>query len=142
MADFFLDLLDALRRLYVTHTFTGFHWRVGPVVAKGEEMPLDITIDDRQKVKVSLVPDGPVDGIPLWSVISGNATVVPDENGMGAYLVSEDNAPTGGAMSVIEVSADVDLGVGTILLSDHINLQVTEAMATSLGLTASAPEPK
>lgn len=105
-------------------------------------MPLQLNISDKEKVKVQLVPDGEIDGVPVWSVVSGKSTVTPDANGLTAYLISEDDAPDGGADTSFEVAADVDLGAGISHLVDQILLHVTEAAATSLGLTASSPEPK
>lgn len=105
-------------------------------------MPLTLQISDKEKILVTLAPDGPVDGVPMWSVLSGNSTVEPDTNGMSAYLVSMDDAPTGGDDTTYEVTADVDMGTGVVHLTDQITLHVTEAQATTLGLSAASPEPK
>jgi hypothetical protein len=143
MSDWILDLTIRGRLTHVPSTPpAGWSYAVGPVVAKGAEMPLDVTINDTQKVKVTLVPNGPVDGVPLWEVMTGLATVMPDADGMSAYLISEDNVSTGGSTSTVEVSADVDMGAGNVTLTDQINMHVTEAQATSLGLTVASPEPK
>jgi hypothetical protein len=124
----------------------GWTYHVGPIVAKapqkGGSMPLSLTISDKEKVKVQLVPNGEVDGMPVWSIVTGSSTVEPAADGMSAYLVSENDAPDGGATTEYQVMADVDLGGGVSPLTDTITLHVTEAAATSLGLTASSPEPK
>jgi hypothetical protein len=144
VANFIVDLR-------VTGTMTaapqvGWTYHVGPVVAKtpqkGGSMPLSLTISDKEKVRVTLVPNGEVDGTPQWSVLSGSSTVEPAVDGMSAYLVSENDAPDGGATTEYQVMADVDLAGGVTPLTDTITLHVTEAAATSLGLTASSPEPK
>lgn len=145
MSDLILDLLNALRQVVLKHMAAQhpFRWAVGPVTQKETStMPLDITINDQEKIKVTLVPDGPVDGEPLWSVKTGNSTLMVDPGGMSAYLISEDNVMAAMADTEYEVSADVDLGSGVVPLNDQIILHVTPMPASTLGLQVASPEPK
>jgi len=106
-------------------------------------MALELTITNEQQVPVVLSPKtaaghpAAVEGVPLWTVESGDATVIPSEDGMAAMLVS-------GAVgdSQIAVSADADLGEGVTTISGTIVLHVNAPMAEGLGLIAGTPELK
>jgi subtilisin family serine protease len=144
MAEWIVDL--RVTGKMVAAPQVAWSYGVGPVVLKeahqGGRMPLSLTISDKEKVKVELHPDGDIDGTPQWSVLSGSSTVEPAVDGMSAYLVSENDAPDGGATTEYQVMADVDLAGGVTPLTDTITLHVTEAAATNLGLQAASPEPK
>lgn len=109
-------------------------------------MPLSLTLDTTQKQHVVLHPAtstgsaASVDGAPVWTVVSGAGTVVADADGLGAFLLSTDTVD--GVDTVFMVSADADLGAGVTDLQDTITVTTVNAQATSLGLTADAPEPK
>lgn len=109
-------------------------------------MPLQLTITNEEKVHVKLTPltgtgkPATVDGAPAWTVQSGAGTVVPDADGLGAFLVSPDAVD--GIDTVFMVSADADLGAGVTDIQDTITLTVTNAQAASLGLAADAAVPK
>jgi hypothetical protein len=104
----------------------------------------DITCTVEQKVHVRLAPKttagnpATLDGKPTWEIISGNATIVPDEDGLGAFLVSEDTIGT----STWKVSADADLGAGVRTIEDGGNFNYTNAEAAALGLTVDLPVAK
>lgn len=100
-----------------------------------------ITITNEEKVQVSLAPTtaagnpATLDGVPVWEVISGDATLEVAEDGLSAFLVS-------GAADVnsqISVTADADLGEGVVTLTDVIDLAVVLAKASALGLVVAAP---
>jgi len=107
-------------------------------------MPLDLAITSEEKIKVTLDPKtqsgkpATLDGVPTWEVISGNGTVVPESDGLSAFLVSGDSVDT----VVYRVSADADLGQGVRTIEDTITVTVTNAEAAALGLTAGTAEPK
>lgn len=114
---------------------------------------LEGSIGDTQMVLVTLHPDGPVDGVPQWSVVSGNSTLLSDPahpswdstlaDGMQMFLVSE-TLPAGDPGpddTEYQVSADVDMGAGMQTISESIMLHVVN-MASTLGLTASMPVAK
>lgn len=109
-------------------------------------MPLSLSITTEQKVHVKLTPvtasgkPATVDGIPAWSVVSGNGTVVPDADGLGAFLLSTDAVD--GIDTVFLVDADADLGPGVTDIQDTVTLTTTNAQATSLGLTSEPPVSK
>lgn len=110
---------------------------------KGNSMPLQLKINDEQKVNVRLVPVTPKGKPvavqnPTWTVSDGTSTVVPSQDGMSADLISSD---TPGITNIV-VSADADLGDGVDTISDTIALTVTDPQATSLGLVASPPVDK
>lgn len=105
---------------------------------------LGIKISNEQKVTVTLTPvtdtgkPAKLDGAPVWSVISGDATVVPAADGLSASLVSSDTPGD----TVFLVDADADIGSGVESLQETITLTVTGANAKNLGLSAGTPEPK
>src|SRR5262245_8770639 len=116
-------------------------------------MAIEGTINDRQMVLVTLAPDGPVDGVPAWSVKSGNGTLRSDPTHAGwdaslpegyqMFLVSETlpNGETGPVTTVYEVSADVDMGTGVRTLTEAMTMHVINE-ASSLGVTAGFPVDK
>lgn len=97
-----------------------------------------ITITNEQKVPVTLAPTTEagnpaiLDGAPVWTVVSGDATLEVAEDGLSAFLVSG----AADVNSVIEVTADADLGEGVVTLTDTIDLAVVAASASALGLVA------
>lgn len=105
---------------------------------------MEKSITNEQKIKLTLTPvtpgghPAPIDGAPAWSVVSGASTVVPAEDGLSAYLVSED----GIGDTTFLVEADADLGEGKETIQDTILLHVGHPKATSLGLSAGEPELK
>jgi hypothetical protein len=136
------DKLDRLNRALPRKRFD---FAVGPVTNKQrKKITMEIKITNEQQVKVTLNPvtggGKPVtlDGAPAWSVISGNSTVVPAEDGLSADLVSED----GFGDTEFLVKADADLGEGVVEISDTIRLTVVGAKAESLGLSAGEPTQK
>lgn len=109
-------------------------------------MPLNLVISTEEKIHVTLAPKtasgnpATVDGAPVWSVVSGSGTVVPDANGLGAFLVSTNTVD--GIDTVFKVAADADLGPGIINIQDTVTLTTTHAQAAALGLTAAPAVPK
>lgn len=107
-------------------------------------MPLDLSITTEEKIHVKIAPQtaggkpATLDGTPTWDIISGNGSVVPDADGLGAYLVSGDTIDT----VVYKVSADADLGQGVRTIEDSVTVTVTNAEAAALGISADAAEPK
>lgn len=105
---------------------------------------LDITITNDQKINVALNPKtsgelpASLDGKPVWTVISGDATLSISNNGFSADLISGDSPGD----SVIRVDADADLGDGVETISDTIKLHVISAKAASLGLSVGTPTEK
>lgn len=105
---------------------------------------MDISLTSEQKVHVRLNPvtatgkPASLDGQASFTVSAGDATVVMDADGLGAFLVSGDVAGT----SVVDISADVDLSAGVTTITESINLIVTDPQASSLGLIVSPAEPK
>lgn len=107
---------------------------------------MDQTLKNTDKIEYTLAPvdaegnPARVDGVPVWAVESGAATVEPAEDGMSCFLVSADVADE----SVIKVTADADLGEGVRSLEATINLTtiVPEPEAIDLGLTPGTAEAK
>lgn len=102
------------------------------------------TITNEQKIKLTLNPTtaagnpATVDGAPVWTVIEGDATIEPSEDGLSCYLISGE----ANVNSKITVTADADLGEGVIALTDTVDLAVVPASASVLGLTAGEAELK
>jgi len=107
-------------------------------------MPANVNLTTEQKVKVTLAPvtstGGPatLDGEPKWTVESGDCSVVPEEGGLSAYILSGDEI----GESIVKVVADADLGEGERHIEDLVTVNVTNAEAAALGLTVGAVEQK
>lgn len=107
---------------------------------------LKIQCTTEEKVHIRLAPvtlsgkPATVDGTPVWEVVSGNGTVVPDDDGLGAFLLSTDDVD--GIPTVYTVKADADLGDGVIDITDTVELTTTNAGAANLGMVAETPVPK
>lgn len=115
------------------------------VSQKGQStMPLQLKITDEQKVNVRLVPvtqrgkPVPLDGKPEWSVVDGDSTLAVSDDGMSAFLVSNDTP----GITNFQVSADADLGEGVSTITDTIQLTVVDPQASSLGLVSDPPVDK
>ena len=101
-----------------------------------------ITITNEQKVEVTLAPvteagnTATVDGVPVWEVVSGDATLEVAADGLSAFLVSGAADVT----SQITVTADADLDeTGVSAITDTIDLAVVAAAASQLGLVVATP---
>lgn len=107
-------------------------------------MPLNVTSTTEEKIKITLNittasgKPAQVDGPPSWEIIDGNATVVPEADGLSAFLVSGDDPGT----ASWKVTADADLGAGVQEISDGGTYSYNHPQAAALGLTAGTPEPK
>lgn len=141
------DLEEMERRLTALlrpKTKAHFDYSIEISQKASKRMPLQLKINDEQKVNIRLNPVTPsgkpvkVDGKPEWSVADGDSTLVVADDGMSAFLVSAD---TPGITNYM-VSADADLGEGVDTISDTIQLTVVDPQATSLGLVADPPEAK
>lgn len=102
-----------------------------------------ITITNEEKINVTLNPTtaagnpGTVDGIPVWAVTSGDATIEPAADGLSCYLISGNPGN-----SVIIVTADANLGEGVTNITDTVDLAVVPANISQLGLVVGSPELK
>lgn len=107
-------------------------------------MAVAVKITNEQKVNVTLSPvtdtgkPAKLDGAPVWSVVSGDSTVVPAADGLSADLISSD---TPGDTTFL-VDADADLGTGVEDLQETITLTVAGANAKNLGITVGTPVAK
>lgn len=102
-------------------------------------MPLIVTPDPNQDqdVDVVLSPKKPnqqpglVDGAPIYTVESGDVTVVPAADGLTAKIVTATLGPW-----IVKIEADVDLGAGIKPLIDTISGTTVAVETASLGLSA------
>ncbi len=123
-----------------------FNFEVGPVTLKERpHMPLETSITNEQKVKVTLKPvtqsgkPASIDGKATFSVVSGDSTFVASDDGLSADLVSSDTP--GDTQFLVE--ADVNMSPDVVeTISDIIKLTVIGANASSLGLAVGTPELK
>lgn len=105
---------------------------------------LKVSITNEQQVTVHITPKtaggkpAQLDGAPEWSVVAGNCSVVPSDDGLSCTILSGDEPGT----SEVSVVADADLGEGVEQIADFIEVTVNGAKATNLGLTADEPELK
>jgi len=101
---------------------------------------MEIKLTTEQEVDVKLNPtteagaEATLDGVPNWTVVSGEAAVTPSDDGLTATIYS--SSP---GTSQILVEADADLGDGVETISAVITLTVTGAKAKFLGLTVGEP---
>lgn len=99
------------------------------------------TITNEQKITVHLNPvtdagkPAKLDGAPIWTVVSGDSTVVVASDGLSADLVSSD---TPGDTTFL-IDGDADLGQGVEDVQETILLHVAGANAKNLGVTFDAP---
>ncbi len=104
----------------------------------------ETTITNEQKVNVTLKPvtdtgkPAKLDGAPVWSVVSGDSTVVAAPDGLSADLVSSDTPGD----TVFLVDGDADLGSGVEDIQETITLHVSGANAKNLGITFGTPVAK
>lgn len=104
----------------------------------------ETTITNEQKIPVTLKPvtdtgkPAKLDGAPVWTVVSGEATVVPAADGLSADLISSDTPGD----TVFLVDGDADLGSGVEDIQETITLHVSGANAKNLGISFGAPVPK
>ena len=103
-----------------------------------------ISSTNEEKVLVSINPTtaagnpATVDGVPTWTVVSGDCTVEPNADGLSAYIIS--GQPN--VANLIEVSADADLDADEVrTITETIVYTVVAAEAQALGIV-SAVEPK
>lgn len=109
----------------------------------------EVTCRDTEMVLCTIAPDGPVDGVPVWSVVAGHGTLLSDPHhadwdpaqpdGYQMFLVSDtlpENEP-GPLTTTYAVEADVAHGTDVELMSESILLHVVNR-ATSLGLKLNA----
>lgn len=160
VADSIMELAEAVSRLHETPLrvlVTGFECDPGTRPARvrfgfGVGMPqkkernrmLELTITNEQKIRVTLSPKtdtgkpAPLDGVPTWEIVTGNATLAVAADGLSADLISADDPGD----SQVLVKADANIGEGVEEISDVISLRVVGATAKNLGLSAGQPEPK
>lgn len=131
-----------LCRLLGCHGRGRFGWQISE--PKPKHTMLELKITNEQKISVKLTPrtatgkPAELDGKATFTIVSGESSVLPGEDGRSATLVSSD-AP-GDTQFLVE--ADADLGEGVETISDIIKLTVIGAHAANLGLEAGNPEPK
>ena len=99
---------------------------------------LAITCNNRQRVVVTLVPDGPIESVKV-TVQSGDGTVVQDPaTPLVVRFVSGEIA----GQTVYLVEGDARVGEGESLIPETVELTVDAAEARSLGLSQTAIEDK
>jgi hypothetical protein len=106
-------------------------------------MPLNIESTTEEKVHIKITPTttsgnpAALDGTPVWTV-DPPATVEPDADGLGAFIISADAA----GVSNWKVEADADLGEGVQTITDGGVYTYNHPQAANLGVVADAPVPK
>ena len=122
----------------------------------------ELTLGDEEMQLLKVQPNGPVDGVPQWSVTSGTGTLLGDPavwdaavvypeihaawvegglaEGFQMFVVSETlpaNVP-GPFNTTYQVRADADLGTGMAALAEEVTLH-TINRATTLGIVGGVP---
>ena len=106
-------------------------------------MPLEITMNTEQKVRVHVSPTTPaghpatLDGPAVFSITDGTCTIETIDDTSVFLVAGEEPGDT-----VVMVEGDADLGAGTVEIKDTVVLHVAHAQAQQFGLTADAPELK
>jgi hypothetical protein len=114
-------------------------WHVGPVVEKGHNMPLEVSLTTEQKVRLSVTPMTPggqpatLDGPVQWSV--EGACTLEAIDATSTWVLSGSTIGD----SIVTVAADADLGQGVVPIGDSATLHVSDPMAASLGMAADEP---
>lgn len=95
--------------------------------------------NSEEKVMLTLNPvsaagnPAKLDGVPTWTLLEGDATIVPSEDGLSCELIS--GLPD--MVNIIEISADADLDEDEIrTVTELINYEVTSPEANNLGINA------
>ena len=127
------------------HRAAGFTICFGlPTTKESKKMPVEVSLTVEEKVTATLKPvtktgkPAKLDSAPVWSVVSGNGTVVPASDGLSAELLSSDTPGD----TVYLVDGDADLGSGVVDIQDVITVHSLGANAANLGITVSDPVPK
>ena len=120
-----------------------FDFTVGPIILKERtEMPLELSLTNEQKVNVTVTPKtqsgkpAKLDGKPTWEVTSGGATLAVADDGLSADIISSDDDLSD---SLVQISADADLGEGVETIADTVLVHTAGANASNLGLVAGTP---
>ena len=138
-----LELLDAIKNISGPKPKSvRFDVAFGPPKQKTQIKPMvETTITNEQKVNVTLSPKtdsgkpAKLDGAPVWTVVSGDSTVVAAADGLSADLISSD---TPGDTTFL-VDGDADLGTGVEDVQETITLHVSGANAKNLGIAFGTP---
>lgn len=135
--------IDGLKPKPDSETKVHFEFTVGPIMQKERtEMPLELSLTNEQKVNVTVTPKtqsgkpAKLDGKPAWEVTSGGATLAVADDGLSADIISSDDDLSD---SLVQISADADLGEGVETIADTVLVHTAGANASNLGLSASAP---
>ena len=105
---------------------------------------MNITSTNEEKVPINLTPktdsgkDAPLDGAPVWEVLSGDITVDPGTGGLSGFIVSGETVGPAQA----KISADVDLGEGVKTIEIIFDYNVTSPQAANLGVVVGTAVPK
>jgi hypothetical protein len=97
-----------------------------------------VTSTNDEKVKIVLNPTtaagnpASVDGAPVWSVESGDATFEVAADGLSCVIISG----AADVLNTVTVTADADMGSGVVSISETIVYTVTAAQATGLGVNS------
>jgi hypothetical protein len=106
---------------------------------------LSVACTNEEKVTVIATPrtaqgrPAQVDGALRVTVQSGDGTIEQDPASPLQFKAVSGDAP---GVTTYLVEADADLGEGTTLISDTVELTVNSATAANFGLTAGVVEPK
>jgi len=79
-----------------------------------------------------------IDGLPKWSVVSGDVTLITSGDGKSCEIISPDEP----GQSQVLVEADADLGEGVVTISEVIEVTIDGALASNLGVSVSEPVDK
>lgn len=128
-----------LRLLDCDQPRTKFHLSVVSVTTKPRKaIMFPVRINNMQQAEVTLNPDHPLDGAPVFTVLDGDSTVIPAADGLSAMLRSSDT----NGVTHIEIKGDAQIGGGITEITETIELTVTDPEATTFGLSVGTPSPK
>lgn len=117
---------------------------------KEENTMTTVQLTNLQTVTITVAPKNrkgkpaPIDGVPVWTVQSGNCTVAPAADGKSALITTPDavDADPGANTTEILVEADADLGAGFVPIDETIQVVVSAEAATTLGVEVGTPVDK
>ncbi len=112
-------------------------------VTDKKERPKMITIDltNLQIATITLAPKNrkgkpaKIDGVPVWTLVSGNCLLQPATDGKSAVITPPDELTDNpdGDVTTITAEADTDLGEGFVPLDETYTITVRPEPATTLG---------
>lgn len=107
-------------------------------------MAVQVKMTNEGKKSFKLAPGTPsgkpglIDGSVVATTLSGDASATINDDGLGGFIVSGETG-----LSTIELEVDTDLTEGGVkTIKEIIEVEVTDPLVVTMGLTFGEEEPK